>query len=72
MKVTRKGTIISALEADWLEMTAYYYKQGFSLIDSFVHWEMLKGKNWIVFRILGWIYQSCLTKKLSMLPIATN
>ncbi|CAJ0951492.1 unnamed protein product [Ranitomeya imitator] len=45
MKVSRKGTAISALEADWLEMTTYYYKQGFSLIDSFVHWEMLRGEQ---------------------------
>ncbi|KAG8558609.1 hypothetical protein GDO81_017065 [Engystomops pustulosus] len=45
MKVSRKGTTISALEADWLEMTTYYYKQGFSLIDSFVHWEMLRGEQ---------------------------
>ncbi|KAM8934786.1 raftlin-2 isoform 2-T2 [Pelodytes ibericus] len=43
MKVSRKGTTISGLEADWLEMTTYYYQQGFSLIDSFVHWDMLKG-----------------------------
>ncbi|XP_075036053.1 raftlin-2 [Mixophyes fleayi] len=45
MKVSRKGTTISALEADWLELTTYYYKQGFSLIDSFVHWEILKGEQ---------------------------
>ncbi|XP_075686060.1 raftlin-2 [Rhinoderma darwinii] len=45
IKVSRKGTTISALEADWLEMTTYYYKQGFSLIDSFVHWEMLRGEQ---------------------------
>ncbi|KAM5152465.1 raftlin-2 [Mantella aurantiaca] len=43
MKVCRKGPTISALEADWLEMTTFYYKQGFSLIDSFVHWETLRG-----------------------------
>ncbi|XP_068100944.1 raftlin-2 [Hyperolius riggenbachi] len=43
MKVCRKGSTISALEADWLEMTAFYYKQGFSLIDSFIHWEMCQG-----------------------------
>ncbi|XP_044159168.1 raftlin-2 [Bufo gargarizans] len=45
MKVSRKGTTVSALEADWLEMTTYYFKQGFSLIDSFVHWEMLRGEQ---------------------------
>ncbi|KAG9473448.1 hypothetical protein GDO78_013568 [Eleutherodactylus coqui] len=45
MKVSRKGTTISGLEADWLEMTTYYYKQGFSLIDSFIHWEMLRGEQ---------------------------
>ncbi|XP_010139808.1 PREDICTED: raftlin-2, partial [Buceros rhinoceros silvestris] len=43
MKVTRKGPVISTLEADWLELTTFYYKQGLSLIDSFVHWETSKG-----------------------------
>ncbi|XP_063790201.1 raftlin-2 isoform X2 [Pseudophryne corroboree] len=45
IKVSRKGTTISALEADWLELTTYYYKQGFSLIDSFVHWDTQKGEQ---------------------------
>ncbi|XP_074071495.1 raftlin-2 isoform X2 [Macrotis lagotis] len=39
MKVTRKGSVISTLDADWLELTTFYYKQGLSLIDSFVSWE---------------------------------
>ncbi|XP_076788015.1 raftlin-2 isoform X2 [Arvicanthis niloticus] len=43
MKVTRKGAVISALDANWLELTTFYYKQGFSLIDSFVNWETPKG-----------------------------
>lgn len=43
MKVTRKGSVISTLEADWLELTTFYYKQGLSLIDSFVCWETPKG-----------------------------
>ncbi|KFP32890.1 Raftlin-2 [Colius striatus] len=43
MKITRKGRVISTLEADWLELTTFYYKQGLSLIDSFVHWETSKG-----------------------------
>ncbi|PKK22187.1 raftlin family member 2, transcript variant X2 [Columba livia] len=43
MKVARKGPVISTLEADWLELTTFYYKQGLSLIDSFVHWETSKG-----------------------------
>ncbi|NXS60655.1 RFTN2 protein, partial [Brachypteracias leptosomus] len=43
MKVTRKGPVISTLEADWLELTTFYYKQGLSLVDSFVHWETSKG-----------------------------
>ncbi|NXR11572.1 RFTN2 protein, partial [Semnornis frantzii] len=43
MKVTRKGPVISTLEADWLELTAFYYKQGLSLIDSVIHWEACKG-----------------------------
>ncbi|EDL00027.1 mCG117547, isoform CRA_c [Mus musculus] len=43
MKVTRKGAVISALDANWLELTTFYYKQGFSLIDSFVCWETPKG-----------------------------
>lgn len=42
LKVTRKGPVISTLDADWLELTTYYYKQGLSLIDSFVHWEASK------------------------------
>jgi hypothetical protein len=47
MKVTRKGSIISTLDADWLELTTFYYKQGLSLIDSFVCWEAPKGKLYI-------------------------
>ncbi|XP_028621513.1 raftlin-2 isoform X2 [Grammomys surdaster] len=43
MKVTRKGAVISMLDANWLELTTFYYKQGFSLIDSFVNWETPKG-----------------------------
>ncbi|XP_068926240.1 raftlin-2 isoform X1 [Petaurus breviceps papuanus] len=42
MKVTRKGSVISTLDADWLELTTFYYKQGLSLIDSFVSWEASK------------------------------
>uniref|UniRef100_A0A8C4Y854 Raftlin family member 2 n=1 Tax=Gopherus evgoodei TaxID=1825980 RepID=A0A8C4Y854_9SAUR len=45
MKVTRKGTVISTLDADWLELTTFYYKQGLSLIDSFVSWETSKGDH---------------------------
>ncbi|NXA53789.1 RFTN2 protein, partial [Nothocercus julius] len=45
MKVTRKGSVVSTLEADWLELTTFYYKQGLSLIDSFVHWETSKGDH---------------------------
>lgn len=44
MKVTRKGPVISTLDADWLELTTFYYKQGLSLIDSFVCWETPKGE----------------------------
>lgn len=43
MKVTRKGSVVSTLDADWLELTTFYYKQGLSLIDSFVCWETSKG-----------------------------
>ncbi|XP_053554540.1 raftlin-2 [Bombina bombina] len=43
MKVTRKGTTIFSLEADWLELTTIHYKQGFNLIDSFICWETFKG-----------------------------
>lgn len=43
MKVTRKGPVVSTLEADWLELTTFYYKQGLALVDSFVHWETSKG-----------------------------
>lgn len=45
MKVTRKGSVISTLEADWLDLTTFYYKQGLSLIDSFVCWETSKGDH---------------------------
>ncbi|XP_044525000.1 raftlin-2 [Gracilinanus agilis] len=45
MKVTRKGSVISTLDADWLELTTFYYKQGLSLIDSFVSWETSKGDH---------------------------
>lgn len=48
MKVTRKGSVISTLDADWLELTTFYYKQGLSLIDSFVCWETSKGKFYIM------------------------
>ncbi|XP_069471839.1 raftlin-2 [Ambystoma mexicanum] len=45
MKVTRKGTCISNMEADWLELTTFYYKQGLSLIDSFVLWDTHQGEH---------------------------
>ncbi|XP_036110437.1 raftlin-2 [Molossus molossus] len=45
VKVTRKGSVISTLDADWLELTTFYYKQGLSLIDSFVCWETHKGEH---------------------------
>lgn len=45
MKVTRKGPVVSSLDADWLELTTFYYKQGLSLIDSFVCWEAPKGDH---------------------------
>ncbi|XP_060113382.1 raftlin-2 [Heteronotia binoei] len=45
LKVTRKGPVISTLDADWLELTTYYYKQGLSLIDSFVCWEASKADH---------------------------
>nr|XP_033801724.1 raftlin-2 isoform X3 [Geotrypetes seraphini] len=45
VKVTRKGTTISTLEADWLELITFYYKQGLSLIDSFMYWETSKGDH---------------------------
>ncbi|KAG3274925.1 raftlin-2 isoform X2 [Ictidomys tridecemlineatus] len=45
MKVTRKGSIISTLDADWLQLTTFYYKQGLSLMDSFVCWETPKGDH---------------------------
>uniref|UniRef100_A0A8C5QT16 Raftlin family member 2 n=1 Tax=Leptobrachium leishanense TaxID=445787 RepID=A0A8C5QT16_9ANUR len=43
MKVSRKGTTISALEADWLDLTTTHYQQGLSLIESSVYWDVLKG-----------------------------
>ncbi|XP_066088845.1 raftlin-2 isoform X1 [Saccopteryx bilineata] len=45
VKITRKGSVISTLDADWLELTTFYYKQGLSLIDSFVCWETSKGDH---------------------------
>lgn len=43
MKVTRKGAVISTLDANWLDLTTFYYKQGLSLVDAFVSWETPKG-----------------------------
>ncbi|KAJ7345493.1 hypothetical protein JRQ81_001443 [Phrynocephalus forsythii] len=42
VKVSRKGPVISTLDADWLELTTFYYKQGLTLIDSLVCWEASK------------------------------
>ncbi|TRY88224.1 hypothetical protein DNTS_026909 [Danionella cerebrum] len=42
MRVSRKGQVVSALEADWLELTAAYYRKGWSLVDSFVYWDTPK------------------------------
>uniref|UniRef100_A0A3Q2YE30 Raftlin family member 2 n=1 Tax=Hippocampus comes TaxID=109280 RepID=A0A3Q2YE30_HIPCM len=44
MRVSRKGQVVSALEADWLELTAAYYRRGWSLVDSFVYWDTPKGR----------------------------
>uniref|UniRef100_A0A3Q3VQQ5 Uncharacterized protein n=1 Tax=Mola mola TaxID=94237 RepID=A0A3Q3VQQ5_MOLML len=44
MRVSRKGQLVSALEADWLELTAAYYRKGWSLVDSFVYWDTPKGE----------------------------
>ncbi|MEQ2208512.1 hypothetical protein XENOCAPTIV_003834, partial [Xenoophorus captivus] len=44
MRVSRKGQVVSALEADWLELTAAYYRKGWSLVDSFVYWDTPKGE----------------------------
>lgn len=43
MRVSKKGHVVSGLEADWLELTAIYYGRGWSLVDSFVYWDTLKG-----------------------------
>lgn len=43
MRVSRKGQVVSSLEADWLELTAAYYHKGWSLVDSFVYWDTPKG-----------------------------
>ncbi|CAH2306631.1 Hypothetical predicted protein [Pelobates cultripes] len=43
MKVSRKGTTISSLEADWLELTSSGYQQGLSLVDSIVFWDLMKA-----------------------------
>ncbi|XP_052378825.1 raftlin-2-like isoform X2 [Oncorhynchus keta] len=44
MRVSRKGPMVSSLEADWLELTAAYYCKGWSLVDSFVYWDTPKGE----------------------------
>uniref|UniRef100_A0A1A8BDN7 Raftlin family member 2 n=1 Tax=Nothobranchius kadleci TaxID=1051664 RepID=A0A1A8BDN7_NOTKA len=44
MRISRKGHVVSALEADWLELTATYYCKGWSLVDSFVYWDTPKGE----------------------------
>ncbi|XP_036815161.1 raftlin-2 isoform X2 [Oncorhynchus mykiss] len=44
MRVSRKGQMVSSLEADWLELTAAYYRKGWSLVDSFVYWDTPKGE----------------------------
>ncbi|XP_051565346.1 raftlin-2-like [Myxocyprinus asiaticus] len=44
MKISRKGQVVSSLEADWLELTAAYYRKGWSLVDSFVYWDTPKGE----------------------------
>ncbi|XP_047456668.1 raftlin-2 [Mugil cephalus] len=44
MRVSRKGQVVSALEADWLELTAAYYRKGWLLVDSFVYWDTPKGE----------------------------
>lgn len=69
MKVTRKGPVISTLDADWLELTTFYYKQGLSLIDSFVCWETPRGKFLVVIMslktglMLEWV-EMCLPLKI--------
>ncbi|XP_063286286.1 raftlin-2 [Pelobates fuscus] len=45
MKVSRKGTTISSLEADWIELTSSRYQQGLSLVDSIVFWDLMKGEQ---------------------------
>ncbi|KAL1770628.1 raftlin-2 [Sigmodon hispidus] len=45
MKVTRKGASINTLDANWLELTTFYYKQGLSLVDSLVCWETPQGDH---------------------------
>ncbi|KPP59442.1 raftlin-2-like [Scleropages formosus] len=61
MRVARKGQAVSALEADWLELTAAYYRKGWSLVDSFVYWDMPKGEP--VPRSLEglFVYEECST-----------
>lgn len=48
MKVTRKGAVINTLDANWLDLTTFYYKQGLSLVDAFVSWETPKGEFTLV------------------------
>lgn len=47
MKVTRKGAVINTLDANWLDLTTFYYKQGLSLVDAFVSWETPKGELYL-------------------------
>ncbi|CAB1445363.1 unnamed protein product [Pleuronectes platessa] len=39
-----RGQVVSALEADWLELTTAYYRKGWSLVDSFVYWDTPRGE----------------------------
>lgn len=54
MRVSRKGHVVSALEADWLELTAAYYRKGWSLVDSFVYWDTPKGSSDVGLKLICW------------------
>lgn len=53
MRVSRKGHVVSGLEADWLELTAAYYRKGWSLVDSFVYWDTPKGNSSCLSRVFS-------------------
>ncbi|KAM6175152.1 raftlin-2 [Erethizon dorsatum] len=45
VKASRKGAVVSTLDADWLQLTSCYRQRGFSLTDAFVRWDPPRGDH---------------------------